>query len=448
MTLKLNSTHDATRRSWVKSAQDPSGDFPLQNLPAGVFRTADQPAPRLSIAIGDQVLDLAAAGSAGLLPTSLTPAGGESVLNALMALGPTAWSALRGRLSELLGADTCPAGPRRSAVARCLVPQREATMLLPARIGDYTDFYASIDHARNVGALFRPDQPLLPNYAWVPVGYHGRASSVVVSGTPVRRPQGQSKPAGASAPSFGPCQNLDYELELAAFVGAGNPLGTPIPLARAEENIFGVGLLNDWSARDIQSWEYQPLGPFLAKNFATTISPWVVSLEALAPFRTPAFARPPGDPAPLPYLSDAANSAQGGFDLTLEALLITPQMRRAGRTPHPLSRGNFSSMYWTLAQLVTHHASNGCNLTPGDLLGSGTVSGPTPTARGCLLELTRGGREPLTLPEGETRTFLQDGDEVILRAYAGRGGFARIGFGECRGVVAPAGTWDPSDPRV
>jgi fumarylacetoacetase len=448
MTLKLNSTHDATRRSWVESAQDPSGNFPLQNLPTGVFRTADQPAPRLGIAIGDQVLDLAAAGSAGLLPVALTPACGESVLNALMALGPTAWSALRGRLSELLGADTCPADPRRSAVARCLVAQREATMLLPARIGDYTDFYASIDHARNVGALFRPDQPLLPNYAWVPVGYHGRASSVVVSGTPVRRPQGQSKPAGASAPSFGPCQNLDYELELAAFVGAGNALGTPIPLARAEEAIFGVGLVNDWSARDIQSWEYQPLGPFLAKNFATTVSPWVVSLEALAPFRAPAFARPPGDPAPLPYLSDAANQAHGGFDLTMEALLVTPQMRRAGRTPHPLSRGNFSSMYWTLAQLVTHHASNGCNLTPGDLLGSGTVSGPEPMARGCLLELTRGGREPLTLPNGETRSFLQDGDEVILRAHAERGGFARIGFGECRGVVAPASPRDPSDPRV
>ena len=438
MTLKPNSTHDATRRSWVESADDPAGDFPLQNLPAGVFRTANQPTPHLGIAIGDQVLDLALAGSAGLLPENLTRACGESTLNALMALGPPAWSALRARLSELLGADTCPAGPLRTSVARCLVAQRDATMSLPARVGDYTDFYASIDHARNVGALFRPDHPLLPNYPWVPVGYHGRASSLVISGTPVRRPSGQAKPAAANAPVFGPCQNLDYELELAAFVGTGNPLGSPVPLARAEEAIFGVCLLNDWSARDIQSWEYQPLGPFLAKNFATTLSPWVVSLEALAPFRVRACARGPGEPAPLPYLADAANQAQGGIDLTMEALLLTPQMRRAGGAHHPLSRGNFSSMYWTFAQLLTHHASNGCNLTPGDLLGSGTVSGPEPTARGCLLELTRGGREPLTLPDGETRTFLQDGDEVILRAFAQRDGFARIGFGECCGVVTPA----------
>ena len=448
MTLKLNSTHDGSRRSWVESAHDPAGDFPLQNLPVGAFRTANDPIHRLGIAIGDQVLDLAAAGSAGLLPDGLARACGESTLNALMTLGPGAWSSMRARLSELLGADTCPAGPLRSTVARCLVSQRDATMSLPAYIGDYTDFYASIDHARNVGALFRPDQPLLPNYPWVPVGYHGRASSLVISGTPVRRPSGQTKPAAASAPVFGSCQNLDYELELAAFVGTGNPLGTPVPLARAEEAIFGVCLLNDWSARDIQSWEYQPLGPFLAKNFATTLSPWVVSLEALAPFRAPAHARGPGEPAPLPYLADAANQAQGGLDLTMEALLLTPQMRRARSVPHPLSRGNFSSMYWTLAQLLTHHASNGCNLIPGDLLGSGTVSGPEATSRGCLLELTRGGREPLTLPNGESRTFLQDGDEVIFRAFAQRDGFARIGFGECRGVVAPAIPRHPSNPQV
>ena len=438
MISTLNFTHDATRRSWVEPANDPAGDFPLQNLPAGVFRTAAQPTPRPGVAIGDQVLDLAATAAAGLLPAAVVSACSEATLNALMALGPTAWSGLRGRLSELLGADTCPAGPRRSAVARCLVPLREATMLLPARVGDYTDFYASVFHATNVGALFRPDSPLLPNYKWVPVGYHGRASSLVISGTPVRRPHGQSKPAGAAAPVFGPCQNLDYELELAALVGPGNALGTTIPLARAEENIFGVCLLNDWSARDIQSWEYQPLGPFLAKNFATTISPWVVSLEALAPFRAPAFARPVGDPAPLPYLADAADHAHGGLDLTLEVFLLTPQMRRAGTAPHRLSRGNFSSMYWTLAQLLTHHASNGCNLAPGDLLGSGTVSGPEKDSRGCLLELTTGGREPLTLPGGETRTFLQDGDEVIFRGGAERTGFARIGFGECRGMVAPA----------
>ena len=439
MSSTLNPTHAAARRSWVEPANDPAGDFPLQNLPLGVFGAEAQSAPRIGVAIGDQVLDLAAAGSAGLLPANVTRACGEPALNALMALGAPAWSALRGRLSELLGADTCLAGPGRTAVARCLVPMREATMHLPARVGGYTDFYASIHHATNVGAMFRPDSPLLPNYKWVPVGYHGRTSSLVVSGTPVRRPQGQVKPAGSAAPVFGPCQELDYELELAAFVGPGNAQGTTIPLARAEESIFGVSLLNDWSARDIQAWEYQPLGPFLAKNFATTVSPWVVTLEALAPFRAPALPRPAGDPAPLPYLADAANSARGGLDLSLEVLLLTPRMRRTGAAPHRVSHGNFSTMYWTLAQLLTHHASNGCNLVPGDLLGSGTVSGSEKNSRGCLLELTSRGREPLALPGGEMRTFLQDGDEVIFRGYTQRDGFARIGLGECRGVVLPAG---------
>ena len=438
MTLSLNSSHDPARRSWVDSANDPAGDFPLQNLPLGVFQAAAHPAPRIGVAIGDQVFDLATAGAAGLLPAAVTRACAEPTLNALMALGPAAWSTLRARLSELLGADTCPAGPSRSAVARCLVPMSGVTLLLPARVGDYTDFYASSFHAANVGAMFRPDQPLLPNYKWVPIGYHGRASSLVVSGTPVRRPCGQASPAGAVAPVFGPSQLLDYELELAAFVGPGNAPGTPIPLARAEENIFGVCLLNDWSARDLQAWEYQPLGPFLAKNFATSVSPWVVSLEALAPFRTPAYTRPVGDPAPLPYLASADNQVQGGLDLVLEVWLVTPQMRRAGTAPHRLSRGNFSSMYWTLAQLLTHHASNGCHLRPGDLLGSGTVSGPAKDARGCLLELPTRGREPLALPGGESRGFLQDGDEVILRGHAERAGFARIGLGECRGVVTPA----------
>lgn len=438
MSATLNFTHDASRRSWIEPANDPTGDFPLQNLPCGVFYTAAQSSPRPGVAIGDQVLDLAAAASAGLLPPAIAAVCGEATLNALMALGPVGWSALRRRLSELLGADTCPAVPQRTAIARCLVPMRDAIMRLPARVGDYTDFYAAIAHATNIGAMFRPDSPLLPNYKWVPVGYHGRASSIVVSGTPVRRPSGQTKPAEASVPAFGPSQQLDYELELAAFVGPGNALGRPLPLSQTEENIFGVCLLNDWSARDIQAWEYQPLGPFLAKNFATTISPWIVSLEALAPFRAPAFPRPAGDPAPLPYLSTAANQAQGGLDLVLEVFLLTPQMRRAGSPPHRVSRGNFSSMYWTLAQLLTHHASNGCNLVPGDLLGSGTVSGPEKTSRGCLLELTTRGREPLVLPGGETRTFLQDGDEVIFRGHAERSGFARIGFGECRGVVIPA----------
>jgi fumarylacetoacetase len=438
MNPPLNATHDATRRSWVESANNPAGDFPLQNLPAGVFQTSGHPAPRVGIAIGDQILDLAAAGDAGLLPPALADACATADLNALMALGSGAWSALRARLSELLGADTCPPGAQQAAVSGCLVPMGEAKLLLPARIGDYTDFYASIFHATNVGRMFRPDQPLLPNYHWVPVGYHGRASSLVASGTAIRRPSGQTLPAGAKSPRFGPSQQLDYEVELAAFVGPGNALGTPIPLDRAEEAIFGVSLLNDWSARDIQSWEYQPLGPFLAKNFATTVSPWVVSLEALAPFRAAAFARSAGEPAPLPHLASAANQAHGGLDLRLEAYLLTPQMRRAGTPPHRLSSGNFSTMFWTLAQMLTHHASNGCNLRPGDLLGSGTVSGPEPDSRGCLLELTTRGRDPIALPGGETRAFLEDGDEVILRGFAERAGCVRIGLGECRGVVLPA----------
>ena len=438
MNSTLNSTHDASRQSWIPAANDPAGDFPLQNLPTGVFHTPAQPAPRVGVAIGDQVIDLAAAGAAGLLPPSVAAACDAPDLNAFMALGPVAWSALRARLSELLGADTCPPGAQQSAVATCLVPITEARMLLPARIGDYTDFYASIFHATNVGRMFRPDQPLLPNYHWVPVGYHGRVSSVVVSGTPVRRPNGQTLPAEAKSPRVGASQQLDYELELAAFVGPGNALGSPIPLARAEENIFGVCLLNDWSARDIQSWEYQPLGPFLAKNFATSVSPWVVSLEALVPFRTPALVRSAGEPAPLPYLASDANQARGGLDLRLEVFLLTPRMRRAGIPPHRLSSGDFSSMFWTLAQLLTHHASNGCNLRPGDLLGSGTVSGPDPDSRGCLLELTTRGRDPVALPGAETRAFLEDGDEVIFRGFAQKPGCARIGLGECRGVVLPA----------
>jgi fumarylacetoacetase len=373
-----------------------------------------------------------------LLPVTVTAACQQPTLNALMALGAPFWSVLRARLSELLGADSCPVGALRDRVAACLVPMSEAAMILPATIGDYTDFYASIFHATNVGAMFRPDQPLLPNYKWVPIGYHGRSSSLVVSGTPVRRPQGQVKAAADAPPAYRPSQSLDYELELGAFVGPGNEPGEPVPLASAVDRLFGVVLLNDWSARDIQSWEYQPLGPFLAKNFATTISPWVVTLEALAPFRVRAFSRPAGDPAPLPYLSDPGNAAHGGLDLQLEAWLLTPRMRAAGAPPHRLSTGNFQKMYWTLAQLLAHHASNGCNLRPGDLLGSGTVSGETQDSRGCLLELTSRGAEPLQLSGGETRGFLQDRDEIILRGYAERAGARRIGLGECRGLVLPA----------
>jgi fumarylacetoacetase len=438
MSSLLNQTHDPARGSWVQSANAADTDFPLQNLPYGVFSPGEHLEPRVGVAIGDQILDLRAAASAGVLPPDIAPACLQPSLNNLMAAGPTAWSALRMRLSDLLGDNTCPPGEYRSRVGSWLVPMARAKMRLPAQIGDYTDFYASIHHATNVGSMLRPENPLLPNYKWMPIGYHGRGSSIVVSGTSVRRPHGQTKPADATAPTFGACRNLDYELELGAFVGSGNPLGERLPAAAASEHLFGVVLLNDWSARDIQTWEYQPLGPFLAKNFATTISPWVVTMEALAPFRVPAFVRPAGDPTPLPYLTDARDAAHGGIDLTLEVWLRTEKMRAAGVAPHRLSRGNFREMYWTLAQLLTHHASNGCNLSPGDLLGSGTVSGPAKDARGCLLELTWRGTEPYALPNGEERKFLADGDEVILRGYAERAGARRIGLGECRGLVLPA----------
>jgi fumarylacetoacetase len=310
-------------------------------------------------------------------------------------------------------------------------------MLLPAEVGDYTDFYASVFHATNVGTMLRPDNPLFPNYKWVPIGYHGRASSLVVSGTPIARPQGQTEPGeGGATPRFGPSRSLDYELEVAAFLGPGNPLGQPIPLAQAEGRLFGLCLLNDWSARDLQKWEYQPLGPFLAKSFATSISPWVVTLEALAPFRVPAFPRPADDPQPLPYLSDEQDRAQGGIDLHLEVLLSSAAMRERGLPPLSLSRSNLRDVYWTFAQMVAHHSSNGCNLRPGDLIASGTVSGPAKENRGSLIELTWRGTEPLTLPSGEPRRFLETGDEVILRGHCRREGYARIGFGECRGVVA------------
>lgn len=436
--MTLNPSSDPTRLSWLDSANDEATDFPLQNLPYGVFRTAADATARIGVAIGDRILDLHAAAQAGLVPAAVGSACQQSTLNTLMSLGAPAWAALRACLSELLGTDSCPQGALRDRVETCLVGMSDAIMLLPATIGDYTDFYASRFHATNVGSMFRPGQPLLPNYRWVPIGYHGRSSSIVVSGTPVRRPQGQTQAAEGAPPVFGASQSLDYELELGAFIGPGNKLGEPVPLAQAADQLFGVVLLNDWSARDIQAWEYQPLGPFLAKNFCTTISPWVVTMEALAPFRVPAFPRPEGDPAPLPHLSGSANARHGGLDLNLEVSLLTARMRAAGAPPHRLSSGNFQKMYWTLAQLLTHHASNGCNLRPGDLLGSGTVSGETKDSRGCLLELTWRGSEPLTLPNGEERRFLHDGDEIILRGYADRAGARRIGLGECRGIVLPA----------
>lgn len=441
----MTDPNDPSLVSWVESAHDPATDFPVQNLPFGVFRRAGSgEMPRPGVAIGDQVLDLAACLAEGLLaeaadsPAALACA--LPSLNGLMALGRTHVAALRGRVSEALRAGGAPTRYDRERAARILVPQAEAELFLPAEVGDYTDFYASVHHAARVGALFRPDQPLLPNYKWVPIGYHGRASSLVPSGTPVRRPAGQRKGPADEAPAFGPTRMLDYELELGAFVGPGTPLGGRVAPDDAEAHVFGLGLVNDWSARDVQAWEYQPLGPFLAKSFATTVSPWVVTLDALAPFRAPAAPRPPGDPAPLPYLCGAVDQARGGFDVTVEAWLRTAAMRAAGAPAVRLSRGTFRDMYWTVGQLLTHHASNGCNLRPGDLLASGTISGAEDSARGCLLELTRRGAELVALPGGEQRAFLEDGDEVLLRAYCEREGAARIGFGECRGEVLPAAT--------
>jgi fumarylacetoacetase len=375
--------------------------------------------------------------AAGLACLERYVPGAASPINALMALGAIHWRALRRRLGDLLDAGNGSA-EERGATDRLLVAQADVDLLLPVHIGDYTDFYASIDHAMNVGRLFRPDQPLLPNYKWVPIGYHGRASSVVVSGTQVRRPVGQVRAPDSDAPRVSPSARLDYELEVGCFIGPGNELGRPIDVANADSHIFGLCLVNDWSARDIQQWEYQPLGPFLAKSFATTISPWIVTADALEPFRAPARPRSEGDPVPLPYLDCAENAQPGAFDISLEVGLRTAAMRQRGDGPDWITHSRFASMYWTFAQMVAHHASNGCNLRPGDLLASGTVSGPTETERGCLLELTRGGADPVRLPGGETRKFLEDGDEVVIRAACERAGFVRIGFGECRGIIAPA----------
>jgi fumarylacetoacetase len=405
--------------SWIDSANI-SQEFPLENLPLGVFRAGRR--ARIGVAIGDRILDLGGAFEDGLIHEEACT---RDTLNDLMARGREASRALRTRLTELLSEGS----PDRHRTAKHLLPRQSAEMLLPATIGDYTDFYASLQHATNVGTMMRPDNPLLPNYKWVPIGYHGRASSIVVSGTPVRRPWGQLRDDASKPPELAPSRRLDYELEVGAFIGRGNAPGMPIPVGEAEEHVFGFCLVNDWSARDIQTWEYQPLGPFLAKSFATSISPWVVTAEALEPFRLPAPARAEGDPAPLPYLAGGE-----AYDITLEVLLKTPKMVQ----PVRISRGNFREMYWTVAQLVAHHASNGCNLRPGDLLASGTVSGAEKEARGCLLERTWRGTEPLELPSGETRRFLEDGDEVILRGYCAREGATRIGFGECRGTVTAA----------
>lgn len=429
-------------KSWIASANDPNTDFPPENLPFGVFSMSaggySASSQQIGIAIGDQVLNVSHPGIVDLFDgpaREIAVRCKDSTLNGIMAAPKEMLRAFRSRVQELV----CSADEStRQKLSAALVPMERTIMSLPAVIGDYTDFYASIEHATNVGSMFRPDNPLLPNYKHVPIGYHGRASSIVVSGSMVRRPKGQTKAADAETPVFGPSRSLDYEAELGFFVARGNDRGKPIPIDEAEDHIFGFCLLNDWSARDIQAWEYQPLGPFLAKNFATTISPWVVTQEALAPFRVPGPPRAPGDPQPLPYLQPSGTET-GALDLQVEVLISSRKMRDQGLAPHRVSSTNFGGMYWTPAQMLAHHASGGCNMRTGDLIGSGTVSGKTRDSRGCMLELTWRGAEPITLPSGETRKFLEDGDEVIMRGFCEKPGFRRIGFGECRGTVLPAG---------
>jgi fumarylacetoacetase len=431
----LNETHDPARKSWVESANASTCDFPIQNLPFGAFRPrGDGAEPMIGVAIGDQIVDVAAvAPFVDAAAREAAAACASPHLNGLMALGPQAWSALRRALSRLLSEPG-----ERPRVEKFLTPMAQAELFVPARIGNFTDFFASIFHATNAGKLFRPDNPLNPNYKYVPVAYHSRASSVCVSGTPVLRPLGQSKGPDDAAPAYRPSRGLDYELELGFYIGTPSALGEPIPIGQAGEHIFGFCLLNDWSARDVQAWEAQPLGPFLGKSFTTSVSPWVVTAEALTPYRIPAYARPAGDPAPLPHLADAADQARGGIDIALEVLLTTEKMRAAGDKPFRLSHGSFATIYWTVAQMVAHHTSNGCNLEIGDLMATGTCSGPQDDSRGCLLEITSRGKQPVALPNGETRAFLQDGDEVIFRAHCEAAGRAGIGFGECRGLIVPA----------
>ena len=441
----LNATHSPDLVSWVESANQPETDFPIQNLPYCVFQTPSNPAS-IGIGIGDQILNLRACGESGLLNPRFASVSQQPTLNQLMALPPTEQSQLRARIVELLS-EGSPDADKIASTA--LVPQSGVEFLMPCNIGDYSDFYASVYHATNVGSMFRPDNPLLPNYKHIPIGYHGRASSIVVSGTPIRRPVGQLTPTEpGAAPTRDACKLFDYELEVGCLVGQGNQLGEPVSIDDAESHMFGLTLLNDWSARDIQKWEYQPLGPFLAKSFASTISPWIVTMEALAPFRCPEFKRDAEDPRPLNYLASDSNSKFGGIDLQLEVYLLTEQMQQQGFEPQLLTRGSFTNLYWTFAQMLTHHSSNGCNLRPGDMLGSGTVSGQTRDSRGCMLELTWDGdqqnalpgsqRTPIKFPTGEERKFLADGDSVIFRGFCETSDHRRIGFGTCMGQVLPA----------
>ena len=421
--MTLNETHDPALRSWVPSANELASDFPIQNLPFGRFRLSPSESWRIGVAVGNQVLDLRAAGLIDHADMAL-----------LLAQSPSERSALRLALSRGLRQGS----PQQPQWQTALYAQAQVQLGLPCEVGDYTDFYVGIHHATTVGKLFRPDNPLLPNYKWVPIAYHGRSSTLVPSGVPFRRPRSQVKAAEAEAPVLQPTARLDFELELGVVIGQGNTMGEPIDMERAEDHVFGITLFNDWSARDVQAWEYQPLGPFLSKNFASTLSPWVVTLEALAPYRC-AFTRPEGDPQPLPYLQSEANSQQGAIDVQLEVWLQTTQMREAGQPGECISQSNFAeAAYWTLAQMVAHHTVNGCALRSGDLFGSGTLSGPQPAQAGSLLELSKGGKEPIKLANGEQRTFLLDGDEISLKGFCQRSGAARIGFGSCSARVLPA----------
>ncbi|PLT24934.1 fumarylacetoacetase [Pseudoalteromonas sp. MelDa3] len=432
----INETHDINLTSWVESANVDNCDFPIQNLPFAEFRRkGSDEAFRGGVAIGDQVIDLAKLSKLNVLTgdaKTAADAASEATLNTFMGLGGQYWSALRLALSKVLRAGS----EHQQALSDTLVAQSDIEFSLPCRIGDYTDFYTSIYHATAVGSLFRPDNPLLPNYKWVPIGYHGRSSSIDVSGQTFHRPKGQTKAPDAEVPSFGPCKRLDYELELGIYLGKGNALGDAIAIENSENHVFGFCVFNDWSARDLQAWEYQPLGPFLAKNFASTVSPWIVTTEALAPYRT-SWTRDENDPQPMDYLESKANRDQGAFDIQMDVKIQTQKMRSEGHNPTRVSTSSFKHSYWTVAQMVTHHTVNGCNFMPGDMLGSGTQSGPTHEEAGSLLELSRGGKEKITLSNGEQRSFLEDGDNVIMRGWCEKEGYARIGFGSVESTVLP-----------
>ncbi|MCO4800167.1 MAG: fumarylacetoacetase [Colwelliaceae bacterium] len=433
----INETHNPQLTSWVDSANLSGCDFPIQNLPFAVFtKIGSDEAFRGGVAIGDQILDLAAAKDSGEftgLALKALEACSESELNTFMAMGKEAWSALRTALSNALVTGSSS----QNILANCLVSQADAEYALPCNIGDYTDFYTSIHHATSVGKKFRPDNPLLPNYKWVPIGYHGRSSSIEISGSDFKRPKGQTKAPTATEPSFGPCKRLDYELEIGIFIGNGNALGEPVSIENAEDHVFGICIFNDWSARDIQGWEYQPLGPFLSKSFASTISPWIVTTEALAPYKTQ-WTRDESDPQPMPYLESSQNRTSGSFDINLQVLLETETMRNAEHAPTALAQSNFKDSYWTVAQMVAHHTVNGCNLRAGDMFGSGTQSGPKPEEAGSMLELSNAGSEPISLPNGESRTFLEDGDNVIMTGWCEKEGASRIGFGLVEAKILPA----------